>query len=151
MVKTPSQRVKRIPSLKRFMSPLSILSQSFCLWLPLSLSLQTSGLPNLVKRTRQPLSLLLSWFWFQEASVLSKNCGVTRQQPIFQKWLSIQQLLFAMVLNKSYPSMTWLLETSWNWALEIWFQQMSSYLNHETFLFNSQVWLEKVMQSKSLL
>ena len=31
MVKTPSQKVKRIPSLKRFMSPLSILSQSFCL------------------------------------------------------------------------------------------------------------------------
>ena len=28
---TPSQKVKRIPSLKRFMSPLSILSQSFCL------------------------------------------------------------------------------------------------------------------------
>ena len=31
MVKTPLPRVKRIPSLKRFMSPLSILSQSFCL------------------------------------------------------------------------------------------------------------------------
>ncbi len=53
------------------------------------------------------------------------------------------------VLNKSYPSMTWLWETR-NLSAEIWFQQMSSIFWITRLLCsNSQVWLEKVMQSKT--
>ena len=60
-MKTPSQRVKRIPSLKRFMSPLSILSTIILLVIAfISLSLQTSGLAKPGQEDQRPLSLSLS-------------------------------------------------------------------------------------------